>query len=194
MLEIRNSPISSIKFHTLDIKRFVGLGSLESLCKSYVKDEEMKKEKKELFLQLNNRFNNGTLLKVDEYSEELKKYAILDVVSLAALTRSFIFCLLSVMKNHKLENELMNCISLPQFAFKYFAKSVKNLKNKPKKFKKLFDKKGEIVVADNKEMYLFKEDEKIMNDKLNTYKLFSRLKTGGRNECSRTSINKKICK
>jgi hypothetical protein len=144
MLELRNVVTSNLVFHTMDIKRFVGLGTLEKLCKSYVKDPELKKEKKELFLELNKRYNEKKLLIEDDYYKQLKEYAILDVVALAALTRSFYENFGTVLKDTQFEKDMVNCISLPQFVFGMFKKYIKNLKNKPKKFKKLFNKKGEI--------------------------------------------------
>lgn len=172
MIEISNGPMSEFVYNTWDLKRFIGLGSLEEISDKYIKNEKYRKKKINLFYKLNEYVNDKSIFnsndeKIIDFKKQLETYNNLDVESLSLITFAFINNLYRINKDENTFAKIFNCISLPQFAYKQFLSSIKNFDEKPQKFKKCKNKKN-----------LEKN-----------YQIFSAYKVGGRCECNKTIMN-----
>lgn len=134
MIEISNNKLSSLIFSTHDIIRFIQ-GKLSEISINFIKNEELRKVKRcDLFEKMQELYENNELYKDKNFYEELKKYNDLDIISLCIIQYNFYKELKNVIKCDFIEEEIINCVSIPQYIYKLFTKNIQSIKNKPKKF------------------------------------------------------------
>lgn len=209
LVELQNDKGMENSFKTYDLRRFLGPGTLENHCASYIKDKSMKKKAmKEIFTEINEMYENGSVfednINKDNKNEEEKEldqkrrndlvdrimlYNNLDVECLALLHCAYMRsnvktaskCEGILESNKEIEKMISDSVSQAQYVYKYFMKSIVNLNVKPQKFR---------IPKEQREITRGKNKGKIVNDKeidetelqnlFDNFTLFSKNKTGGR--------------
>ena len=169
MVELQNNFNDLYHYKTYDLKRFLGPGCLQAHSSNYIKNENYRKKKIDLFDKLDNQYNNKILFEDKDFLNQLENYNNIDVISLGLIMRSFSEAICNITKDINNEKLLISSLSLPHFSYKYFQKCNVDITRhlKPKKFK-------------------HKNNENLERDII-FYQFLSKFKVGGRCQVNKTT-------
>ena len=168
MVELQNNYNDLYHYKTYDLKRFLGPGDLQTHSNNYIKNDDYRKKKIDLFDKLDHQYNNNILFEDKDFLNQLEDYNNIDVISLGLIFRSFSQAICNITKDNSNEKLLISSLSLPHFSYKYFQKCNVDIKrnDKPKKFKHI-------------------NNENIERDII-FYQFLSKFKVGGRCQVNKT--------
>jgi hypothetical protein len=120
MVELQNNFNDLYHYKTYDLKRFLGPGDLQTHSDNYIKNNDYKKKKIDLFDKLDHQYNNDILFEDKDFLKTLEDYNNIDVISLGLIFRSFSEAICKITKDNTNEKLLISSLSLPHFSYKYF--------------------------------------------------------------------------
>jgi hypothetical protein len=80
MVELQNNFNDLYHYKTYDLKRFLGPGDLQDHSDNYIKNNDYKKKKIDLFDKLDHQYNNNILFEDKDFLKTLEDYNNIDVL------------------------------------------------------------------------------------------------------------------